>query len=148
MVAPPVVKHAIDVGATPEQCWKVLTDLNTWPRWFPFLKYAGFVGEQDPWRIGGRFEMVFDVGPVSVSVKPVVQEIERARIVRWVGKGYGVAGNHAYTLETHAPGLTRVVSSEAFTGLGARLLRGRVFDRLDAAVHESMVKYKALVEAR
>jgi hypothetical protein len=145
----PTVHHAIDVAATPEACWKVLTNLGTWPRWFPFLKYAGVLGTTaDPWFVGGRFEIVFEVGPVHVSVKPVVQQLERAKVVRWIGKGWGVQGDHSYTLETHAPGLTRVTSHETFTGLGSRLLRGKVFDRLDEAGHLSMSRYKSLVEDR
>lgn len=102
----------------------------------------------DPWRVGGRFEIVFEVGPLQVSVKPVVQEVERAKVVRWLGKGWGVQGDHAYTLESHSPGLTRVTSHEAFSGLGARLLRGKVLARLDEAAHISMARYKTLVEER
>lgn len=144
----PVCHHAIDIAATPEQCWRVLTDLSTWPRWFPRLKYASVVGAApDPWRVGGQFEIVFDFG-ISVSVKPVVQELERAKRVRWIGRGWGIEGDHAYTLETKAPGMTRVTSHEEFSGFGARLITGGVQARLDDEVHRSMAKLKALVEAR
>jgi hypothetical protein len=147
-VSPPVVRHAIDVAATPEACWKVLADLGTWPRWFPRLKYASVLGgDNDPWRVGGRFEIVFDFG-LSVSVRPVVEEIEKARRVRWVGKGMGIQGNHSYTFETKSPGLTRVTSHEEFSGLGARLMTRRVVGLLDTEVHRSMERFKALVENR
>jgi hypothetical protein len=150
-VSPPVVRHAIDVAASPDDCWKVLANLGTWPNWFPRLKYASMLdGESDPWRVGGRFEMVFDFG-VQVSVKPVVEEVERARPwykVRWTGKGWGLTGVHAYTLESHAPGLTRVTSHEEFSGVGSRLLTGRLLERMDSEVHRSMERFKALVEHR
>ncbi len=129
----------------------MLTDLTTWPRWFPRLKYAAALGaDSDPWRVGGRFEIVFDFG-VSVSVKPVVEEVERARPwykVRWVGKGWGITGNHAYTLETHTPGVTRVTSSEEFSGLGSKLMTRAVLDKLDSEVHRSMARFKTVVEGR
>jgi hypothetical protein len=144
----PTVRHAIDVAASPEACWKVLTDFNTWPRWFPRAKYAAVLGSDvDPWRVGGRFEIVFDFG-LSVSVKPTVEEIQRARHVRWVGKGWGITGDHAYTIETHAGGLTRVTSSESFSGLGARLMTRAILDRLDGEVHRSMSRFKEIVESK
>jgi hypothetical protein len=150
-VSPPVVRHAIDVSATPDECWRVLADLATWPRWFPRLKYAAVAdGEATPWRVGGRFEMVLDFG-VDVTLKPVVEEVERARPwykVRWLGKSWGILGNHAFTLESHAPGLTRVTSHGQFSGIGARLLTGKVLEILDSEVYRSLERLKALVEAR
>lgn len=143
-----VVRHAIDVAASPEACWKVLADFATWPRWFPRARWASVLGEgRDPWRVGGRFEIVFDFG-VEVSVKTEVQELELARRVRWVGRAWGLTGDHAYTFESHAPGLTRVTSHEEFSGLGARLITGRVMKMLDFEVHQSMDRFKALVESR
>lgn len=144
----PVVHHAIDVNAAPEACWRVLADLTSWPRWFPRLKYASVLGEgTDPWRVGGRFEIVFDFG-VTVSVKPIVEEIERTRRVRWIGRGFGIHGDHTYTFETHAPGMTRVTSHEEFSGFASKLITGRVRTMVDAEVHHSMERFKALVESR
>ena len=148
----PRVRHAIDVAATPEACWKVLTDLTTWPRWFPRARWASVVGDEpDPWHLGGRFEIAFDFG-VPVSVKPTVEELDRSRPsyykVRWVGSGFGITGNHAYTLEVQQPGLTRVTSDEEFSGIGARLVAGPVFKRLDEEVHRSLERFKELVEGR
>ena len=79
----------------------------------------------------------------------MVEEVERARPwykVRWVGKGWGITGNHAYTLETHAPGVTRVTSSEEFSGFGSKLMTRAVLDKLDSEVHRSMERFKTLVE--
>jgi hypothetical protein len=146
-VSAPVVHHAIDVAASPESCWKVLADLGSWTRWFPRARYAAVLGGQsDPWRVGGRFEILFDFG-ISVSVKPEVREVDPAKRVRWVGRGWGIEGDHAYTFEPHAPGLTRVTSHEEFSGMGSRLITRRIFDLLDVEVHRSLERFKALVEA-
>jgi hypothetical protein len=142
----PVVHHAIDVVGSPDACWKVLTDLAGWPRWFPRLKYASVLGdERDPWRTGGRFAMVFDAG-IAVSVKVTVEELEPAARVRWVGGGLGISGDHVYTLEVKNPGTTRVTSHEEFSGIGARLINGRIKQIIDDEVHRSMARFKALVE--
>jgi hypothetical protein len=143
----PVVQHTVDVAASPEACWKALTDLGTWSRWFPMLRYVSSLGEGSPFHVGGRFELVFDF-PVAVSVKPVVEEVEAPRKVRWVGSGWGLTGNHSYTLEVRSPGVTRVTSHEAFSGPGSLLLTRRVREKLDAEAHRSLERFKALVEGR
>jgi hypothetical protein len=145
---PHAVHHAIDVSATPEACWKVLGDLTTWPHWFPRLKWASTLnGDSDPWRIGGRFQIAFDFG-IAVTVRTTVEELEPARKVRWVGTGFGITGNHSYTLHSHRPGLTRVTSHEEFTGLGARLMTARIRRMLDEEVHLSLERFRDLVETR
>jgi hypothetical protein len=145
---PRIAHHAVDVAAKPADCWRAVLDLASWPRWFPYLRSARMLdgdGGED-WRIGQRIRMVFALGPVRVPVTSVVEELEAERIVRWVGKGFGVTGNHAYTIEVKAPGATRVTSHEEFSGPAARLMTSLIFDRIDREAHESMARFKALVE--
>lgn len=144
-----IVHHAIDVAAAPDRCWRVLSDLTTWSRWFPMARYAAVEGaDPDPWRIGGRFQIVLDFGPVNVVVKTRVEECAAPGRVRWVGRGWGITGDHAYLLESKHPGLTRVTSHEEFSGPGSRLISGRIKARIDDEVHRSMERFKALVEGQ
>lgn len=138
----PTVQHAIDVAATPDQCWRIFSDLATWPRWFPFLRDVR--GELRP---GGRLQLKFAAGPTTLPIDVLVEEFEPGVRVRWVGGKLGVRGDHYYSFAASLPGLTRVTSSESFSGLGARLITGRVRDLLDGEVHQSMERFKALVEA-
>ena len=59
----PTVQHAIDVAATPDDCWRVFSDLATWTRWFPMLR--GCDGEL---RAGGRLTLYFAAGPARLPV--------------------------------------------------------------------------------
>lgn len=139
----PTVEHAIDVAATPDECWRVFHDLAGWPRWFPFLRQVR--GEL---RAGGRLTLVFAAGPAALPVEVTVEEFTPGARVRWVGGKLGVRGDHTYSFETRAPGTTRFTSSETFSGLGARLIAGPIFARLDGETHQSMARFKALVEAK
>ncbi len=143
---PRIAHHAVDVAAPPLDCWRAVLDLAKWPRWFPYLRSARALDGGEDWRIGQRIRMVFALGPVRVPVTSVVEELQAERIVRWVGKGFGVTGNHSYTIEVKAPGATRVTSHEEFTGFGARLMTAPIFERIDREAHESMARFKALVE--
>jgi hypothetical protein len=146
-----VAHHAIDVAASPDECWRALADLGSWPRWFPFLRSARALDgamANDPWRIGGRMKLVLGVGPIRVPVTTVVQEIDPLHKVRWIGTGFGVSGDHAYTIEVRAPHATRVTSHEEFTGLGARFMTAGIFPRIDSEAHRSMERFKAWVERK
>jgi len=48
----------------------------------------------------------------------------------------------------NSPGTTRVTSRECFSGIGARLITGPIFDKVDRETHQSMARFKALVEAK
>jgi uncharacterized protein YndB with AHSA1/START domain len=141
------VHHAIDVAAPPERVWGVLTDLSTWTRWFPFLRDVRVHGgAADPWRVGARFTMRFAAGPLALPVTVTVEECDAPYKVRWVGGRLGLRGDHAYTIDVRAKGVTRFTSHEEFTGPLSRLVAGPVFARLDDATHRSMDLFRNLVE--
>jgi hypothetical protein len=138
----PIVHHAIDVAATPDACWRVFCDLAGWPRWFPFLREVR--GEL---RSGGELRLSIAAGPTALPIRVTVAELVAGERVRWTGGALGVRGDHGYEFAVRAPGLTRVTSREEFSGWGARLIAGPIFDRLDSETHQSMARFKALVEA-
>jgi len=138
----PTVHHAIDVAATPDDCWRVFSDLATWTRWFPMLR--AIEGEL---RAGGRLRLSFAAGPTSFPVEVTVAEYRAGEFVRWVGGRLGVRGDHFYSFSVNNPGTTRVTSRECFSGIGARLITGPIFQKLDGETHQSMERFKALVEA-
>lgn len=138
----PTVHHAIDVAASADDCWRIFSDLSTWPRWFPMLRAVD--GEL---RTGGRLKLVFEAGPASLPVDVRIEEYKPGEIVRWIGGRLGVRGDHSYLFSVNNPGMTRVTSRECFSGFGARLITGPVFAKLDGEVHRSMERFKALVEA-
>jgi hypothetical protein len=138
----PTVHHAIDVAATPDDCWRIFSDLSTWTRWFPMLHRVD--GEL---RAGGRLKLIFSAGPARLPVDVTIEQYKPGELVRWVGGRLGVRGDHSYIFDVNNPGTTRVTSRECFSGLGARLITGPIFDKLDGEVHQSMERFKALVEA-
>src|SRR4051812_29010049 len=125
-----IVHHAIDVKAPPEECWKRFVDLDAWPKWFPLCKNARSLGD-NPWRVGGRIEIVFHAGPLGVPIVVELEELDPRKLVRWRGGRLGLSGNHSYTFSVNSPGLTRVTSHEEFSGMAARWIPGKVIERID-----------------
>src|SRR6478609_6386898 len=98
-------------------------------------------------RPGGRLKLSFAAGPVTLPVGVTIKEFAPGERIRWVGGALGVSGDHSYLFSVNNPGMTRVTSRECFSGLGARLITGPVFAKLDGETHHSMERFKALVEA-
>lgn len=147
-----IFHHAIDVHAARDAVWRSFADLTSWPRWFPRLQHASALPDERladgaPFCVGGELELQIAAGPLGDKrVRVVVRECERGHRVRWTGSVLGVKVNHVYSFEEKAPGATRVTSHEEIEGFAARLLRGAIFDRIDREAHESLARFKQLVE--
>jgi hypothetical protein len=142
----PVAHHAIDVAATPADCWAAFARLADWPRWFPFCRSAR--GEAEPWRVGARLTLELGVAAFPPArIVTTIEELVVGERVRWRGASMGVVGEHAYHVAPGAAGLTRFTSHEEFKGPLGRFLPRRIFDLLDQEAHRSMSRFKALIEA-
>ena len=114
------------VGATAEQVWRVLTDLNAYHLWNPFIveaKGRAAVGE----RLSLRMQ---PVGGSAMTFTPRVLEAEPGRRLRWLGRMVlpGVLdADHTFTIEPLAVGV-RLIQRETFTGVLVPVLAGQ-FDR-------------------
>ncbi|MGY1669324.1 SRPBCC family protein [Geodermatophilus sp. SYSU D00710] len=117
----------VDIEATPQQVWDVLTDLAGYPAWNPFIVRAeGAVAPGE--RLTLRMQ---PAGGRAVTLRPRLVEVDVARRLRWRGR-LGVPGlmdaEHTFTLEPRGSG-TRLVQQEDFSGvlvpfLAASLHRG------------------------
>src|SRR5262249_43344441 len=94
----PIVHHAIDVAAPPDQCCRIFSDLGSWPHWFPFL---GRVDSE--LRAGGRLTLHLAAGAGRLQVPVTIEELEPSRRVRWVGGRMGIRGDHFYDFAVNIP---------------------------------------------
>jgi hypothetical protein len=129
--------HAqIDVHATPQRVWQVLTDLDAYPDWNPFITRASGsarVGE----RLTNRMQ---PVGGRAVTLRPTVLEADPGRRLRWLGRLLvpGVFdAEHTFTIESLGDGQVRLVQHERFRGLLVPFL-GKSLDRHTLPAFELM----------
>jgi hypothetical protein len=126
----------IDIHATPERVWQVLTDFAAYPDWNPFIiRAAGSarVGE----RLTNRMQ---PVGGRMVTLRPTVLEADPGRRLRWLGRLLvpGVMdADHSFTIEPLGGGQVRLVQRERFSGLLVPLVRGSL-DRHTLPAFEQM----------
>ena len=125
----------IEIDASPETVWSVLTDLAAYPEWNPFITSAkGEVAEGA--RLVNRLE---PPGGKAMTFKPTVTEVDEQRVFEWLGR-FAVPGafdgRHRFELVPNGHG-TRLIHSEHFSGVLVPLLR-KSLDTHTAAGFEAM----------
>ncbi len=105
----------VDIQATPDRVWKVLTDLAAYPQWNPFIVRAE--GAVSP---GQQLTLTMQpAGGRAMTLRPRLVEVAINRTLRWRGK-LGIPGlmdaEHTFLLQPQAGG-TRLIQQETFRGL-------------------------------
>src|SRR5262249_32671535 len=101
------------IGATAEQVWRVLTDLDAYHLWNPFIVEA----KGRP-AVGRRLSLRMQpIGGSAMTFTPTVLEAEPGRRLRWLGRMIlpGILdADHTFTIEPLAAGV-RLIQHETFT---------------------------------
>jgi hypothetical protein len=126
----------IDIDATPERVWQVLSDFNSYPQWNPFITRAE--GQPEP---NSRLVMRMQpVGARGVTLRPTVLEATPGHRLRWLGR-IGVPGifdaEHSFTITPRAEGGVRLSQDESFRGVLVPLF-ARSLDRHTRPAFDAM----------
>ncbi len=136
------LRTEIEINATAERVWQVLTDFASFPEWNPFIRRAS--GEARP---GARLEVFIQpTGANGMTFRPTVLRAEQNRELRWLGRLLipGLFdGEHIFTIESLGENQVRFVQQEKFRGLLVPLMaRGldrdtrRGFEEMNQAIKE------------
>jgi hypothetical protein len=110
------VTSTIDLDASPEEIWRVLTDTGAHADWNPFITELHGTLE-----VGKRIDVrIAPPGARPMSFHPTVTEVEPGRKLAWLGHLVFPGlfdGAHSFTLTPLPGGRTRLVQSETFRGL-------------------------------
>ncbi len=120
------VTSEIEILATPEKVWSVLTDFEAYPEWNPFVRKISGLME-----VGRRFETVLQFGdrrPVTCS-SLLLRMIPR-RAISWKGT-LGLTGlfdgEYTFSLHSPAPKVVRFTACKRFKGpLSSIVLRSTI----------------------
>ena len=138
--APVKGANDVEIEASPEVVWDVLTRFEAWPSWNPDVKSMEFRGELEP---GSEFR--WKAGPSRIV--STLQRVEAPRAIEWTGRTMSIRAFHIWRLEPRN-GKTFVRTEESFDGLLARYLRGSLQKTLDKSLEEGLQHLKAEAERR
>jgi hypothetical protein len=116
------IRTEIDIAASPERVWAVLTDFAAHPDWNPFIRSIAGVPKQGE-RLAVRIQ---SQGGKTMSFRPRVLEADPGRELRWLGR-VGLPGifdgEHFFQMQSLAQDRTRFVHGERFSGVLVPLAR-------------------------
>jgi hypothetical protein len=110
------LRSKIEIQASAERVWQLLTDFPSFPQWNPFIRKAtGNI------QVGERLEVnIQPSGASGMTFRPTVLKAEPNRELRWLGhlliSGL-FDGEHIFTIEPLGEGRVRFTQREVFTGL-------------------------------
>ena len=111
----------IEINASPERVWQVLTDFSALPDWNTFIRSV-----EGDLNVGGRLKVYIKASKgMGMSFKPTVLRAEPNRELRWIGRllmpGL-MDGEHSFIIEPMEDNHVRFVQSESFTGVLVSLM--------------------------
>ncbi len=110
------IKTSVEIQASAERVWQVLTDFSNYPQWNPFIRQiSGTVRE------GTRLEVTLGPpGTRPMTFRPVLLKVQANRELRWLGRLLVPGlfdGEHSFVIETIDQRRVRFIHSEEFSGL-------------------------------
>jgi hypothetical protein len=110
------LRTEIEINASAERVWQLLTDFASFPQWNPFIRRAS--GEP---KKGAQLQVYLQPsGTKGMTFRPKVLKVEPDRELRWLGHFMipGLFdGEHIFTIEPLEAGRVRFVQREIFTGI-------------------------------
>jgi len=140
------IRTEIDIDASPVVVWSILTDLDRYADWNPFIVSA--VGDV---AVGAKLvNRLRAPGGRAMTFKPTVTVVEAERTFEWLGRLVvrGVFdGRHRFDLEPAPTGGTRFVHSEQFNGVLVRFLRKSLDSQTASGFEQMNIALKSRAEA-
>ena len=136
----------IEIEASPERVWQVLTDLKSFSQWNPFIRSAK--GEL---KIGLQLEVIIQPRNASqMMFRPRVLKVETNRELRWLGSLLvpGIMdGEHIFIIDRIAENKVRFRHAEQFSGILVPFLWKSLDTNTRQGFNEMNVALKNLVES-
>ena len=110
------LRTEIEIGASNEKVWQVLTGFSSFPEWNPFIKRV-----QGEAKEGEKLEVSLQPpGGTSMTFRSHVVTADPGKELRWLGK-VGVPGifdgEHYFIIEIASDNQVRLIHGEYFRGI-------------------------------
>ncbi len=110
------ITREIEINASSERVWQVLTDFAALPDWNPFIRSI-----EGHLSAGERLNVYIKASKgMGMTFKPTVLKAEQNRELSWIGRllvpGL-MDGEHSFIIEELGSNRVRFIQSESFTGV-------------------------------
>lgn len=106
----------IEINASPEKVWRILTDFAEYPNWNPLIRKI-----EGKLAVGEKPEaFIQPSGAKGMTFKPTLLAVEKEKELRWLGKLFVSGlfdGEHFFKIEPLSEKSVKFIHGENFTGL-------------------------------
>ena len=110
------IKTTIQINASPEKVWSILTNFENYPKWNPFIK--SIKGDV---KVGNKITARIEPpGAKGMTFKPRILAYETNKELKWLGHLWFSGlfdGEHIFELIDNGNGTTTFIQREKFKGL-------------------------------
>lgn len=128
--APVIARAKIGINADPESVWKIMADINKWPRWNPEIKSATIFGDLSA---GTKFQ--WKAGPGTITSQ--LLEVDPPKTMVWKGKTMGIKAVHIWNID-FIDEKTIVTTEESWDGIIVRLMKGTMQNSLQKSINAGL----------
>ena len=139
------VRTEIDIRASDERVWQILTDFPNFVKWNPFItKISGDLKKDARLKVH-----IQPQGERGMTFKPVILNVEPKRELHWIGRlavpGL-FSGEHIFTIEPLGKNNVRFIHREIFTALFVLIYAGNFDSKIRHGFEEMNQALKAQAE--
>ena len=119
---PYTLSSSIELEATPDEVWRVLTDLPAYDEWNPFIVSADGTVARD-----ATLHLVMHDQTGDTTFTPTVLVADAGKELRWIGRlgpGWIFDGEHRFRIEPLGKRRVKLTQSENFSGVMIPFYRG------------------------
>ena len=139
------IKTEIKIKASPTKVWNLLTDIDNYSSWNPFIKSI-----QGKLEVGNQITVRIEPPEASgMTFKPNILAFDETKELRWLGKFFvrGLFdGEHKFEIIDNKNGTVKFVQSEKFKGLLVPLFRNQLENNTKSGFELMNNKLKELAE--
>jgi hypothetical protein len=109
------LRTEIEIQARPDEVWQVLTNLDKYPEWNPFIKRA--IGNA---KVGEKVEITVRSGTKEMVLHCIVARVEPNKELCWkyhVISPFLFRGEHSFIIDQVESNRVRFIDRETFNGL-------------------------------
>ena len=136
--APVKAVESIQIEATPQRVWEILTDINNWDKWNRDIKQAKIKGDL-------AAGTTFDWNSGGNKISSTLHTVTPLREIGWSGKAFGAFAIHNFTL-TDINGKTELLVEESMEGFLMRFFRGYMQKTLENGINNWLIQLKETAE--
>lgn len=117
------IHNEIGIGAPAPIVWEIVSDLEGWARWNPFMQAKGKLAAGEKLFV----TMMAAPGGKKVSIDPRIVMVDDGREFRWKGRIFGglFRAEHGFRVVAEDAGRCRFEQFEMFSGLLAGAILSR-----------------------